>query len=205
MGVTAVLSYPIPENKGCQQVMESLYKLMDVLGAKKSGTYKLDCDTFVSAPHIQPAKILQTFHDTDKPLTTFALIDNGHHHLLADSTNFDIILQNYLPNLYACKKSQRFECSGMKFELCEADFIVRIAQVNQEQHLRGIVIEIEYTPCLIPSSCWDIISQVAHNFLPPHQVPPPPACDSFRPIDTIKQYQQLFNAFRKQAYSETRH
>lgn len=174
---------------------------MDILSAKKCGTYKVDCETFVST-NIQPPKILQAFHDTDKPLTSFALIDNGHHHLLADSANFDILIQTYLNQLYPSRKSLNFECSGTKFELCEADFVIRIGQVLQEHSMRGITIEIEYTPCLVPSTCWDIISQVAYNFLPPHQVPPPPACDTFSPIDKIKQYQQIFNTMRKQNKAE---
>lgn len=199
MGVTVVMSYPIPENKSCQQVLESLYKLMDILSAKKCGTYKVDCELFTSASHIQPPKVLQTFHDSEKPLTTFALIDNGHHYLLADSANFDSILTTYLDQLYPSRKHQKIECTGMRFELSEADFVIRIGQVMQEHSLRGITIEIEYTPCLVPSNCWDIISQVASNFLPPNQVPPPPAgCDSFRPIETIKQYQHIFNNLRKQ-------
>lgn len=199
MGVTQVLSYPIPENKSCQQVLESLYKLMDILSAKKCGTYKIDCDTFMSASHIQPPKILQTFHDTEKPLTTFALVDNGAQHLLADSVNFDIIVQTYFNQIYPCRKSLRIECSGMKFELCDSDFIVRIGQILQEHSLRGIAIEIEYAPCLIPSNCWDIICQIAYNFLPPHQIPPAPQCEIFYPIDTIKQYQQIFNNLRMQS------
>lgn len=201
MGVSLVISYPIPENKSSQQVLESLYKLMDILNAKRCGTYKVDCETFTSAPHIQPPKILQTFHDSEKPLTTFALIDNGNHYLMADSTNFDIIVQTYLNQLYPCRKALKIECTGLKFELSEADFVIRIGQVLQDNSsiLRGITIEIEYTPCLVPSSCWDLLAQVAHNFLPPSQIPPPPACDTFRPIDGIKQYQQTFNAMRKQA------
>lgn len=198
MGVTTVISYPIPENKSCQQVLESLYKLMDILNAKKCGTYKIDCETFISASHIQPPKMLQTFHDTEKPLTTFALAENSHHYLLADSTNFDIIVHTYFDQIYPCRKSLKIECSGMKFELSEADFVIRIGQVLQEHSLRGIAIEIEYMPCMIPASCWDIISQVAHIFLPLHQLQPPPPCDIFRPIDTIRQYQQTFNSLRKQ-------
>uniref|UniRef100_A0A6G1S7E9 Mediator of RNA polymerase II transcription subunit 20 n=1 Tax=Aceria tosichella TaxID=561515 RepID=A0A6G1S7E9_9ACAR len=201
MGVTMVLSYPIPENKSSQQVLESLYKLVDILNAKRCGTYKVDCETFTSAPHVQPAKILQTFHDTERPLTTFALIENGQQHLVADSTNFDIILQTYFNQLYTCRKPLKIECTGIKFELCEADFVIRIGQVLQDNSsiLRGITIEIEYTPCLVPSNCWDIIGQVAQNFLPPSQIPPVPACDICRPVDTMKQYQQTFNAMRKQA------
>lgn len=171
---------------------------MDILNAKKCGTYKVECETFMSASQIQPPKTLQLFHDTEKPLTTFALIDNGLNPLIADSINFDIIVQTYLNNSYPCKRSQKVECSGMRFELCEADFVVRIGQVSQEHSLRGITIEIEYTPCMVPTNCWDIMSQVAYNFLPPHQVPHPPSVDTFRPIDTIKQYQQIFNALRKQ-------
>lgn len=202
MGVTVVLSYPIPDNKSCQQVLESLYKLMDILSAKKCGTFKVDCDTFVSGPHVAVQKVLQTFHDTERPYTTFALIDNGHHHLLADSIGFDILVQSYFNQIYPPqgegKKSQKIESSGMRFELCEADFSIRIGQVLQEHSLRGITIEIEYAPCLVPASCWDIISQVALNFLPPNQIPPVPQVDLFQPVDTIKQYQQIFNTLRKQ-------
>jgi len=200
MGVTLVLSYPIPENKSSQQVIESLYKLMDILNAKRCGIYKIDCDTFTSASHIQPPRMLQTFHDSGRPSTTFALMDNGNHYLLADSTNFDLIVQTYFNQIYPCRKSLRVECTGVKFELSEADFLIRIGQVLQDNSgaLRGIVIEIEYAPCLSPSSCWDIISQVAQYFLPPNQIPPPPSCTTFEPIDTIRQYQHTFNSMRRQ-------
>jgi mediator of RNA polymerase II transcription subunit 20 len=201
MGVTMVLTYPIPDGKPPQLVLESLYKLVDILNAKRCGTFKVDCETFTSAPHVQPAKILQTFHDTERPLTTFALIEGGQNHLVADSTNFDIIVQTYLNQLYTCRKALKIECTGQKFELCEADFVIRIGQVSQDNSntLRGITIEIEYTPCLVPSNCWDILAQVAQNFLPPSQIPPVLACDICRPVDTMKQYQQTFNAMRKQA------
>lgn len=198
MGVTAVLSYPIPENKSCQQVLESLYKLMEILGAKQCGTFKIDCETFISASNIHPAKILQTFRDTEKPMSTFSLIDNGLHHLIADTGTFDTIVQLYLAQVYPCKKSQKIESSGKKFDLSEGDFYVRIGQVSQEHSLRGITIEIDFAPCHIPSNCWDIICQVAQNFLPTNQMPPPPQTDLFLPIDTIRQYQHIFNKLRKQ-------
>lgn len=197
MGVTAVLSYPIPENKSCQQVLESLYKLMEILGAKQCGTFKVDCETFVSATNLHPGKILQTFHDTEKPLSTFSLIDNGGNHLIADAGTFDTIVQLYLNQVYPCKKSQKIESSGKKFDLSEGDFFVRIGQVMQEHSLRGITIEIDFTPCHVPSNCWDIICQVAQNFLP-YPMPQPPQTDLFLPIDTIRQYQQIFNKLRKQ-------
>lgn len=195
-----VLSYPIPENRSSQQVLEYLYKLVDILNAKRCGIYKVDCDTFASAPHIQPPKLLQTFHDTERPLSTFALTDNNQY-LVADAANFDTIIQTYLNQLYTCRKPLKIECTGLKFELCEADFVIRIGQVLQDNSsiLRGIIIEIEYTPCLVPANCWDIIAQVAQNFLPPSQIPNAPTCDIFRPVDTIRQYQQTFNSMRKQA------
>ena len=208
MGVSLVLSYPIPENKSPQQVLESLYKLMDILNAKRCGTYKIDCETFTSAPHIQPAKVLQLFHDSEKPSTTFALIDHGNEYLMADSSNLDIIVQTYLNQLYPCKKSLKIECTGIKFELSEADFIIRIGQVlHNSSILRSIIIEMDYRPCLVPTNCWDLLSQVAQNFLPPSQIPPPPACVPFRPIDGIKQYQQTFNAMMPScsATKSTRH
>lgn len=198
MGVTAVLSYPIPENKSCQQVLESLYKLMDILGAKQCGTFKIDCETFNSS-NPQIPKTLQLFHDSEFPLSTFSLIDNGSQYLIADGGSFDTIVQTYLSQVYPCKKSQKIESSGKRFDLSEGDFYVRIGQVMQEHSSgKGITIEIDFTPCQVPNNCWDIICQVAQNFLPINQMPPHPQTDRFMPIDTIRQYQQIFNKSRKQ-------
>lgn len=204
MGVSWVMSYPIPENKSAQQVMESLHKMIDILNAKKCGTFSVDCDTFVASPHIQSAKVLHTFHDTERPKTTFALLDNGQY-LLADASNFDLFLQTYLNPVYVCKKTQKIECRGTKFELCDGDFVIRIGAVTfAQQSFKGIIIDIEYRPCMIPFHCWNLISDVAQHFIASSHVQNPSAYlaskmnESFQPIDNIRQYHEVFNALRKQ-------
>ena len=193
MGVSVVLSHPIPENKSSQNVLESLYKLLETLGAKQTGRFKLDCETYTSTSPV--LKVLQTFHDIDRPNITFALLDSGQ--CLCASPNFDKILDTYLNAHYVCKKPQRIECCGKKFDLCESDFVIRVGAVSQDILVRGITIEIEYTPCITPQDCWDILSQVACNFVSISLIPAPPRCEIFKPSDMIKQYQQVFNTLRK--------
>ncbi|KAG9509100.1 Mediator of RNA polymerase II transcription subunit 20, partial [Fragariocoptes setiger] len=204
MGVSWVLTYPMPENKSVQQVMDSLYKLMDMLDAKKCGTFSIDCDTYTSGHHIVPSKVMHVLHDSERPATTFALIDGGRH-LVADYPNLDILLNMYLNQAYACKKTQRIECKGTRYELSEGDFVIRVGAVTyaQQSSSRGIVIEIEYRPCLIPSMCSKIICDVAEHFMSSSHVQAPSYLNSrmsdiFQPIDYIKQYHELFTGLRKQ-------
>lgn len=193
MGVSLIMPYPTSENKSSQQVLENLYKLMDTLNARRSGVFKIDCETYNSSTF--QYRVLHTLHDTDQQGTTFAIIENGQ--ILVATSNFDVILTTYLTQHFPCKKGQRIECCGQKFELSEGDFIVRIGSVSQDI-VRGIVIEIEFTPSLVPQDCWDILTQVANNFLPHSQIPHMPIVEGiYKPSDKMRIFQQLFNNMRK--------
>lgn len=194
MGVSMVLSYSAFENKSSQQVLESLYKHMDTLGAKRCGVFKVDCETYTSISI--PNRVLQLFHDSERSATTFAILDNGYQ--LVATSNFDTILNTYLNYHYPSKKGQKVECCGQKFELSEGDFVIRISAVSQDVVVRGIIIEIEYGPCVIPQDCWDILAQVACNFISPNHIPSAPLVDGiFKPADKMKQYQNIINSMRK--------
>jgi hypothetical protein len=44
----SVYAYPIPEGKSGQQVVDSLQKDIELLGAVKTGSFNVDCETYNS-------------------------------------------------------------------------------------------------------------------------------------------------------------
>ena len=65
--------------------------------------------------------------------------------------------------------------------------------------------QVEYLPCLDVQQCWGLISEFLLSFMDPSIVlPPPPKCSNktselFCPSDTILQYIEVFNTYRKSA------
>ena len=63
-------------------------------------------------------------------------------------------------------------------------------------------VEIEYGPCVVPHSCWGLLSEFARGFLgsaAPQQMPPylqRKATEAYTAVDTVQQYLEHFNAFR---------
>lgn len=119
--------------------------------------------------------------------------------------------------IYTSKKMLKIESKGPRFEL--GDFLVKLGSVtmSQNQNFKGILIEVDYRPCLIPSYCWELIREFLQGFLGQHaptQVPPyfltsiPMVMnpvqhyqrynDTYQPIDTVNQYLEHFQNYRKQ-------
>ena len=56
----SIHQFPIPEGKSGQQAAELLQKRLETLGAVKSGTFCVECETYYAAPHI--SKLKKFFH-----------------------------------------------------------------------------------------------------------------------------------------------
>lgn len=197
MGVCSVHSIAIPDGRSGQQVVDGICKQLEVLGARKSGTFCVECDTYYSAAFITPARVLNLFHNSEYPASCFALLDNGQS-LIADAS-FDAILSN-LSNMYTSKKVTRIECKGQRYTL--SDFTIKIGSCTVGPSLKGVIVELEYTACVVPNSCWDLIKELAQSFLgtnviQPHQYIHGRMNETYSPIDTIHQYNDLFNTLRK--------
>ncbi|RWS02407.1 decarboxylase-like protein [Dinothrombium tinctorium] len=202
MGVVSVHQYPIPEGKSGQQVIDHLVKCLETLGATKTGTFCVDCETYYSGPNINPSRVLNIIHNSEHPASCFALLDTGT--CLVCDTNFDQLMLT-MSGLYHSKKSTKMESKGTRFQL--GDFIVKVGSVSIGPSFRGILIEVEYGPCVIPNYCWDLMKEFMGGFMSsprdPHQYLQGKMNDIFTPIDTIQQYNDHFNSIRKSTAAAT--
>jgi mediator of RNA polymerase II transcription subunit 20 len=140
-------------------------------------------------------------------------LDNGQKQIpLITDLIFDLLMLKVSP-FYSTKKMIKIESKGPRFEL--GDFLVKLGSVtmSQNQNFKGILIECDYRPCLVPRVCWELIKEFLQGFLgnqAPTTIPtyfsnPIPNShflrqdEIYQPIDTIQQYLEHFNNYRKQS------
>lgn len=156
-------------------------------------------------------------HNSEYPASVFSLLDNGQKQIpLITDLIFDLLMLKVNP-IYSTKKMLKIESKGPRFEL--GDFLVKLGSVtmSQNQNFKGILIEVDYKPCLVPVFCWDLIKEFIQGFLGQHAPTTIPAYftnqlpsnmhpnqhyqkinDTYQPIDTVQQYLEHFNNYRKQ-------
>lgn len=191
--VVTVHVYPIIESKTGQQSAEHLCKTLEALGATKIGNFTVECESFSC---VNSQRILNIFHDSDYPASCFSILDNGIS--LVSDTNFDGLM-TVLSNVYQPKKAARMEAKGPKYRL--GDFTVKVASVSLGSSFRGLLVEVGYAPCSVPAYCWELLREFMGYFMlpprDPHQYLQGKMNDLYVPLDTIHQYNEHFNAFRK--------
>lgn len=111
---------------------------------------------------------------------------------------------------------KQIESKGPRFEL--GDFLIKLGSVAMSQNFKGVLIEVEYRPCMIPSYCWELIREMLQGFMGGHVPSTIPAYftapstilpnhnklnDPYQPIDTIHQYLEHFTNYRKQTSAPT--
>ena len=124
-----VYQYQTPEGLSGQQAVDNLIKVLEQLGAKKKGNFLVDCETYYSAPTIEPARVLNIIHNSEQPATCYALLDTG------TSVAVDNNLMLSMSGLYHTKKSSKMECKGPKYEL--KDFVIKIGSVSIGPSFKG--------------------------------------------------------------------
>lgn len=197
MGVVIVQPYMIPEGKSSTQVVEMLQKRIESLGGVKSGNFCVDCETYCSVQNISPPRAVNVLHNSEQPASSFALLDTGTC-LVADNL-FDHLMGK-LTGIYSPKKATRIESKGQRYEV--VDFLVKIGSVSMGSSFKGILVEVEYQPCVVPASCFELIKEFMQGFMGNViQVPPPylqtKMNDTHTPVDTIYQYMEHFSNLRK--------
>ncbi|XP_018792309.1 PREDICTED: mediator of RNA polymerase II transcription subunit 20 [Bactrocera latifrons] len=216
MGVTVLLPYQIPEGKTGAQAIDYLTKRLLALGAIHTGQFLVDCETYISTPQHGPAKTVHVLHDSEYPASTFSILDNGAGKqipLVADNL-FDLLMLK-MTSVYTSKKQTKIESKGARFEY--GDFLIKLGSVTMMENFKGILIEIEYRPCVVLSYCWEMIRETLQGFLGMQIAKEYPAYFSqqimntmgqqqihtkqnevYEPIDTINQYLESFTNYRKQ-------
>lgn len=155
-------------------------------------------------------------HNSEYPASVFSLLDNGQKQIpLITDLIFDLLMLKVNP-IYSSKKMLKIESKGPRFEL--GDFLVKLGSVtmSQNQNFKGVLIEVDYKPCLVPVFCWDLIKEFIQGFLGQHAPTTIPAYftnqlpsnhptqhyqkinETYQPIDTVQQYLEHFNNYRKQ-------
>lgn len=199
------MHHPVPEGMSGQQTVDILQKRLELLGANKTGTFSVDCETWQSQLPSQQ-RLVHVMHNSESPASCFAILDTGNC-LVAD-TPFDLLMQK-LRAFYAPKKNVKVETKGQRYEL--GDFIIKVgsAVLGPNTSFKGILVEVEYCPCLTPSECWNLMKEFTQGFL--GAVPDTPNAHLkakmdtlYTPTDTVMQYLEFFNNFRKTVAAQQR-
>ncbi|XP_076363612.1 mediator complex subunit 20 isoform X2 [Tachypleus tridentatus] len=198
MGVVSIHQFTMPEGKSGPQAAELIQKRLETLGAIKVGTFCVECETYYAAPHVSnPNHCINVIHNTEHPASCFALLDTGT--CLVVDTQFDLLMSK-MAGIYTSKKSTKIESKGVRYEV--VDFLVKVGSVSMGPSFRGILVEVEYLPCVIPASCWDLMKEFLQAFLGTTVQSPPQYLQGrmnevYTPEDTVQQYMEQFTSFRR--------
>ncbi|KAM3958711.1 mediator complex subunit 20 [Aphomia sociella] len=201
MGVTVLQQYPVPENKTGTYVIELLTKRILALGATQQGQFLVDCESYLSLPQMGTTKTVHILHNSEQPASVFSILESGtkNIHVIADGL-FDLLMMK-LSQHYTSKKQTKIESKGPRFEL--GDFCVKLGSVTMNQSFKGILIEVEYRPCVMANAVWGLLREFLQGLLGPSVPVQPPQHllsrmnEIYTPIDTIYQYLEHFSAYRK--------
>ncbi|KAJ8302039.1 hypothetical protein KUTeg_021026 [Tegillarca granosa] len=175
-----VYAYPVPEGKSGQQVVDTIQKQLEQLGAIKSGNFCVDCETYQS--NVQTGTVLVS--------------DLLFELLMAKLTSTKAGRDAF----YQQRKGFKIESRGQRYEL--GDFIIKIGSVSLVSNFKGILVEVEYCPCVVPNDCWNLMKEMLQSIVGNVAENPPPYIKNkldtlYTPADTINQYLEHFNNFRK--------
>ncbi|XKL64297.1 hypothetical protein PGB90_004383 [Kerria lacca] len=147
-------------------------------------------------------RTVDVLHNSEQPASVFSILDTGSKTIpVVADTLFDLLVMKMNTVL---QKRQKIESRGSRFELC--DFCIKIGSVTVPgagQNFKGVLLEIEYRACVIPNYCWEFMKEFIQGFLGTNTLNVPPQYlqtrmnDVYQPIDTIQQYLEHFNMFRK--------
>lgn len=212
MGVTVLQQFPCIENRTGAQTIDLLTKRVISLGAVQDGKFSVDCDTYSTIPALGPQKTLHVFNNSEHSASMFSILETGTKTipLVADRL-FEFLIKKmtmiFTPNPQTAQgamgpKKTKFESKGPRYQI--GDFLVKIGNVTMNhQTFKGVLVEVEYRPCCVPANCWELIREFLQGFLGSCVPNAPPNYlqarfnEIYQPIDTIHQYLEHFNLYRK--------
>jgi len=201
MGVAVLQLYPGQDNKTGPQTVETLTKRIVNLGASQAGQFIVDCEVYQNTAGTQQNKNLYILHNSEQPATVFSVLESNNKTVTLTSDTLLDLLMLKLTNVY--KKKTTIESKGPRFEI--GDFLVKLGSVTVGGVFKGVLVEVEYCPCVIVNNCWGILQEFMQGFLGScvNNIPPQyfnnKGGETFTPVDTIQQYLEHFNIFRKTA------
>lgn len=201
MGVTILQQFPMGENRTGPQTVEFLTKRIVALGAVQSGQFLVDCETYTSVPQLGAQRTVHVLHNSEQPASVFSILDTGTKNIsLAADGLFDLLMMK-MTSIYTSKKQTKAESKGPRYEI--GDFCVKLGSVSVSQNFKGVLVEVEYRPCIIPANCWELMREFLQGFLGSSVQTTPPQYlqnrmqEIYTPMDTVHQYLEHFSFFRK--------
>merc|ERR1711899_613379 len=231
MGVTVLHAYPVPADKTAPQVVELIKRRITNLGCTETGQFQVDCETYHSSPNLlipgqgsgQIQRTLHVLHNSEYPATVFSVLEPPAPSTINPPKNqppplnyritfttdylFDLLLLKLSSVYQKNKQNQKIESKGNRYEI--GDFVVKLGIVSVTGSVKGILVEVEYLPCLVVQSCWSLIIEFMQGFLGsvvPNQIPAylkqkteqsGGNSSVYTPSDTTHQYLECFANFRK--------
>ncbi|KAF7993869.1 hypothetical protein HCN44_011138 [Aphidius gifuensis] len=146
-------------------------------------------------------RTVHVLHNSEQPASVFALLESGTKvvPLIADGL-FDLMMIKFA-TMYTSKKQTKIESKGPRFEI--GDFCVKLGSVTMSQNFKGVLVEVEYRPCVVPGEAWNLIKEFLQGFIGSAVANQPPPYlqnrmnDIYQPMDTIHQYLDHFGQYRK--------
>jgi len=207
MGVVCVINYSVLEGRSGQQTIDMIQKRLEILGAEKTGTFSVDCETYQSQPPVSPQRQVHTLHNSEQPASCFAVLDTGLS--LVSDVAFDLLMQK-MRCFYVERKNLKVESKGQRFTLgAGGDFIIKVGSVilGQGTSFKGVLVEVEYLPCIVPADCWSLMREFIIGLLGSTNINLDVPSQHFRmlldngisqgPADCARQYLEHFMNFRK--------
>lgn len=195
MGVSWVIETERSQN--------SIEQLIESGGGTKLGLFVVDSSSYrpVDQSFISICQ-LNVLHHSNFPESTFsmaAMSDSKAWPRSICDRGFDLILSKLSGGLQI-DPSGKFDATGTEYSF--KDFRIRIGTVTQGGSVKGVIVEVEYTPTWVVSQASTILSEFVAMFFPEHSASKPEALTKQTPelysaLDTLNQYQQIFNRMRK--------
>jgi len=230
MGVTVLHAYPVPADKTAPQVVELIKRRITNLGCTETGQFQVDCETYHSSPNLlipgqgsgQIQRTLHVLHNSEYPATVFSVLEPPAPSTINPPKNqppplsnritfttdylFDLLLLKLSSVYQKNKQNQKIESKGNRYEI--GDFVVKLGIVSVTGSVKGILVEVEYLPCLVVQSCWSLIIEFMETYIgkvskymPNHlkekiyqfNIKP----YEYTPVDTTQQYLDHFMSYKK--------
>ncbi|CAJ0955577.1 unnamed protein product, partial [Mesorhabditis belari] len=203
-----------PEVMGVSWVIEtersqnSIEQLIESGGGTKIGLFVVDSSTYRPVDQLaNNIGQLNVLHHSNFPESTFSLAVTATNDpkqpppKSISDRGFDLILSK-LSGALQMDSSGKFDASGTEYSF--KDFRVRVGTVTQGGSVKGVVVEIEYTPTWVANQASMMLSEFINMFFPEQTASKPeiitkPTSDLYTALDTLNQYQQIFNRLRKKA------
>ncbi|ORX95332.1 TATA-binding related factor [Basidiobolus meristosporus CBS 931.73] len=160
MGVTCVLRWT--DANGAQSLNMLQERIVKVYHGKISGRWNLSCKVYRDTNPINKmgtGKLLYLVYHSSYPSSVFSMIDGV---IVEADRELDFIV-NKLKNIWVTR--QNLQVEGYSFDI--GDFVLRAGNIMVGSSYKGMMIEIEYKPCSIPTQCNDIFSEFLQNVIPP--------------------------------------